>query len=597
MTDCSGCEWKKELNSMSCKKNDANLGWINCDYSCTPFQGTTFETNYLNTEFVSNYFCNGPDTEQACNLRSTNLKNSYNTNQDICIFENNNCKIRDDIELDNLYAQTNISNLSNTEIYNSNILDNEEFKLIMNSNNLNLDNSPIQNSSCSMQDLFEQNQCTGLDSILCEENKGCIYDYNLEDNSLSVCSSRQLVLPNIDFSRYYYNLYSEINENSSFSIIYNRYKRLSDINNWPCIESGSNYPVNCSDTSNFDKMFIEDNYTNTIGAQSPINISNEKLLMDQNMLIELINERCFSTENESYCQSIQVKANLDNIKAYATIIRNNTISIFSNLSPYTFDKLPYILAIEFQLFLENPDNNSELLEPEINIRDINNAQLYPDNLNFFIENLESNEDLRNCFDDMLNTGSDDYEIFDYILRNPLPTWNIEHFDFITKKIDRFIEIGPHSINGCLRMINNVNEHICNGEITTGIISVISLITEIVGIQIDLNNIDQDDPNLQLLLDRVIPRIPEIVKKITDLSTYYEENNCGRTLDTNTKVLIEFYNKLLQPDIPNINYNLFNPTSFGTFFDDFINGNVYKKIILLVFIYLILSKIATILQKK
>ena len=38
MVDCSGCEWKQELNSMSCKRNDDNLGWVNCDYSCTPFQ-------------------------------------------------------------------------------------------------------------------------------------------------------------------------------------------------------------------------------------------------------------------------------------------------------------------------------------------------------------------------------------------------------------------------------------------------------------------------------------------------------------------------------------------------------------------------------
>ena len=197
---------------------------------------------------------------------------------------------------------------------------------------------------------------------------------------------------------------------------------------------------------------------------------------------------------------------------------------------------------------------------------------------------------------MLYTGPDDNELFDYILVNPLPTWRDEHLDFITRKIDRFIEIGPHSINGCLRMIENVNANICRGEVTTGIISVLTLITEVVGIQIDLNNIHEDDPKLQKLMEIIFPRIPEIVKKITDLSTYYEQNNCG-SINTNTKVLIEFYEQLLQPDLPTINYNLFNTQNFGSFFDDFINGNVYKKIILLIFIYLILSKIATILQKK
>ena len=198
---------------------------------------------------------------------------------------------------------------------------------------------------------------------------------------------------------------------------------------------------------------------------------------------------------------------------------------------------------------------------------------------------------------MLYTSPNDNELFDYILITPLPNWHNEHLDYIKRKIDRFIEIGPHSINGCLRLINNVNENICKGEVTTGIISVITLIIEIVGIQIDLNNIEPNDPNLQKLIDIVIPQIPKIIKKITDLSVYYETNNCGGTINTNTKILLDIYTKLLQPDIPNINYNLFNTNNIGSFFDDFINGNVYKKIILLVFIYLIFSKISSILQKK
>ena len=42
MVDCSGCEWKQELNSLSCKRNDFNLGWINCDYSWYTFPKSKF---------------------------------------------------------------------------------------------------------------------------------------------------------------------------------------------------------------------------------------------------------------------------------------------------------------------------------------------------------------------------------------------------------------------------------------------------------------------------------------------------------------------------------------------------------------------------
>tara|TARA_B100001094_G_C18194194_1_gene809446 strand:+ start:881 stop:2683 length:1803 start_codon:yes stop_codon:yes gene_type:complete len=600
MVDCSECEWKQDSNSISCKKNDSNLGWVNCDYSCTPFQGPEFNENYLNQTFVNSFFCNGPDSSESCNRRNRELKNNYNTNDDICEFSNNTCKIKNDIQLSNLYPQINerIQSLTNQEIYNSNILTQSgDLKLISESNNINLVNSGVQESSCTTQDLFEQNQCNGLDLTNCEQMEGCIYDFNIGSSEDGVCSSRRLVLPNIDFSRYYNNLYSENNDNFRFSLIYNRYITLNDINNWPCIDFNSNYPINCSNNSSFQNMFIRNYYTDINNQRIDINISNQQLLMDQNMLIELINERCFSNTGEPYCNNISIEANLNNVEVYAQIIRNNTISIFSELSSYTLEKIPYILALEFQLFLENPDNNiSELFEQEIDIRDINNTRLYPDNFNFFIENLENNEELRNCFDNMLYTGPNDNELFDYILVNPLSIWNQSHFDFIKNKIDKFIEIGPHSINGCLRMINNVNESICRGEITTGIISVITLITEVVGIQINLDEIDQNDPNLQSLIDVVFPRIPEIVKKITDLSTYYELNNCGGSINGNTKVLLEFYSKLLQPDLPVVNYNLFNNNA-GRFFDDFINGNIYKKIILLIFIYFIFTRIASILQKK
>ena len=61
------------------------------------------------------------------------------------------------------------------------------------------------------------------------------------------------------------------------------------------------------------------------------------------MLIELINNRCFSNRNEPYCLGIEAEADLNNIEDYARIIRNNTISVFSELSAYTLDKVPYKL--------------------------------------------------------------------------------------------------------------------------------------------------------------------------------------------------------------------------------------------------------------
>ena len=70
-----------------------------------------------------------------------------------------------------------------------------------------------------------------------------------------------------------------------------------------------------------------------------------------------------------------------------------------------------------------------------------------------------------------------------------------------------------------------------------LISLMLLIGEIVGVQIDLKNIDQNHPNFMKLIDTIIPRIPHIVKKITDLSKNWSMNlnvsnykRCGPMLD-------------------------------------------------------------------
>jgi len=330
-----------------------------------------------------------------------------------------------------------------------------------------------------------------------------------------------------------------------------------------------------------------------IGDTVSITINADKLLHDRNMLIELINERCFSKTKNKMCFDFDAEANLDNLDKYANIIRNNTLTIFTELKPYTFERLPYILVIEFQLFLENNENNN--LEDIIgDVKDLNNLQLYPDSSDILIKNLKQNEELRNCLNNIFYIENEEI-LFDYILKNKLTNWKSVHFEYIKQKIDKFIEIGPHSINNCLKLINNINNSICNGEITTGLLDIIYRITELIGIQIDINNIKNDDQNFILLLDIVIPQIPNIIKKITDLSKYYETNNCG-LLNNKSKLLLEFYEKILQSNKPIVSYNLFNNNMFTNFFSDFTNGNIYKKIILLIFIYLIISNFTSYFKK-
>ena len=596
MVDCSGCEWKQEMNSLSCKKNNIDVGWINCDYRCTPFSGDEFNNNYFGNEFRTEFFCGGPTTIETCEEKNILLKTSYNSFDDICVFNNDNniCEISTNVSLNDYISDSNIYSKTNNFIYNENILDENNNLININDSNFrNTFNNSSAVSSCTIDTFYEENNCSNKPINICEEHEGCAYNFITEN-----CENKNLVLPSIDFLRYYNDFYTVSLDSNVFNIIYQRYQRLREIRNWPCLKTDIDYPINCSNESQFEKMYIKNQYlgTNDDGQETYIdlNVSADVLLYDKNMLIELINQRCFISTGEGICPQFQEEAKLENIELYARIIRDNTLSVFNELLFYTFDKLPYILLIEFQLFLDNLENYEGGEQQTGDLRDLNNLQLYPERTDYLIENLRDNDKFRGCLNDLFYIENEN-ELFNYILYNSLVNWQEIHFNYIKQKIDRFIEIGPHSVNGCFRLLGNINENICRGEITTGIISLMLLVGEIIGVQIDLKNIDQDHPNFMKLINTIIPQIPHIVKKITDLSKYYEENNCGE-MANNSKILLEIYNKILQPNKPVVNYHLFD-NIFGNFFSDFVVGNIYKKIILLIFIYLILTKIIDIFKKK
>jgi len=591
MVDCSECKWKNVIkgsqNTLSCKKDDN----MDCDYRCTPFHGENFVNTYFSENFKEKFFCDGPTNLVSCEERNIKLKNEgWNTNKDICIYDSldNKCKISDEINLFNMVGNSNLSSLKNSDIYNPEyLLENSENLIEITDSELYLDNSSII-SDCSIENFYNENNCELKDINNCNNSEGCYYD--LETN---YCSNKDLTLPQIDLSKYYADLHSSTQQNNIFSRLYTKYDNIRDINNWPCIDSESEYPFNCKNNSFFEKLYIKSQYKSLDGNYNNIIIPPEQFQIDKENLIELINNRCFDNFGVSSCNEIDSEATLENIEEYAKMIRNNTLSIFNELMPYDLDRLPYLLLIELELYLESQE--SENLEKIVgNIKDINNLQLYSEKTDLFIEKLRDNDELRFCFNDLLYVSNEE-ESLNFVLNNKLENWESYHFDYLNDKIDKFIQLSPSSVNSCLTNIDDINQHICNGEITTGTISLISLVLEIIGANIDINNIDKTDPNFISLQNIIIPKIPSVVKKITELSEYYETKNCG-TINNKSQLLLEFYKQVLQPDKPIINYHLFSETKLSKFFDDFLNGNIFMKIILLIFIYLIISNLIKIFRK-
>ena len=88
-------------------------------------------------------------------------------------------------------------------------------------------------------------------------------------------------------------------------------------------------------------------------------------------------------------------------------------------------------------------------------------------------------------------------------------------------------------------------------------------------------------------------MPIIIKRLLDISTYYEKKYCDKVTST-TYVLQKIYNELFSKEA-DIRYNLFNNFNINfDFFDDF-NKSIYGKIILLIFISFLISKIIHIIK--
>ena len=96
-----------------------------------------------------------------------------------------------------------------------------------------------------------------------------------------------------------------------------------------------------------------------------------------------------------------------------------------------------------------------------------------------------------------------------------------------------------------------------------------------------------------LMDIIVPQIPTVFRRILDLSIYFEKKYCDQTTMT-TFILQKTYNELFSKHA-DIKYNLFDNFNINLdFFNEF-NKTFYGRVILLIFIAFIISKLITLFK--
>ncbi len=206
-------------------------------------------------------------------------------------------------------------------------------------------------------------------------------------------------------------------------------------------------------------------------------------------------------------------------------------------------------------------------------------------LDFFINNSENYENLDYELKNLLNTNDNDEE---YIRRiknyNSIKELgeNFEDLKYIERKIIKFL--GTNT-NDFIDIFNSVEDNFfdCNNGLS---MKSMEILLSFLKANMNINLDEQTFIEEKRVLDIILKFIPNLMKKILSISETVEELKCG-FISKKTLLYKEIYGQLflntnpLKVVLPNI--------GISDFFSDF-NHNIYTKIILLIFIGFIISRI-------
>ena len=161
--------------------------------------------------------------------------------------------------------------------------------------------------------------------------------------------------------------------------------------------------------------------------------------------------------------------------------------------------------------------------------------------------------------------------------------NRDELMYVENKIQKFIITEPHHISGCLDLYNFAQDF-C----TTGLSNeLLPLLGKIVNLETDGGAGFEED--MKVVENRLGKYVPEIIKKILDISEKYETNNCSRLSD-NTMILKRLHPRIMKK---NASYEEYEMPEISFDVKGFIEGfqtNMLTKTIFLAFLAYIVGKI-------
>jgi len=240
------------------------------------------------------------------------------------------------------------------------------------------------------------------------------------------------------------------------------------------------------------------------------------------------------------------------------------------------------------------------MDKKQNMTDINNNLLYPKSYRNLLTEFQQNNIFKRSLDKLMGMEYNEKEMMKDFTdpKFTINNWTSEHIDFIENKLIKLNSLTPNEIKKVINNLNfskELNDEICKGEHTLNLIQAFNIILEFFHIRVDLTELnDNGKKNVDMSIEKLTPYIKKVLKQIIDLSMEYESELCDENSDV-TESLQKIYNTMFKEVKPEITV-FKNVDIMPKFLDDF-TTTFYGKLILMIFIAFIFSKLVDLFSNK
>ena len=167
--------------------------------------------------------------------------------------------------------------------------------------------------------------------------------------------------------------------------------------------------------------------------------------------------------------------------------------------------------------------------------------------------------------------------------------NPELLDYVERKIKKFLSLRTDQFDKCIEKIE-ISDNICANGLFPNAMDMLSRILDMETGRVGNSDTDLEESKIKVASDRLLKYVPQLLKKILEISDNYENDYCG-VVSPRTQLLQEIYDNLFKKEI---SLNI-PDLGLGGFFEEFDNYGIIGKVVLMLFFVYILTQVVALFK--